>query len=209
LTEDVDLGEIERRAVAAYHEDGLMDVFMGGYLLFIGLSIFIEPDYRPFLFSFVPPLGVVLYNYVKKRVTYPRLGYVGFTKERRARVARDTIVVLVVAGLVTLTGLFTGMGAPESASWWVLLLNRYNLLFQGGVLALIFLALGRIMSVNRLYWYSVISLLVFSAGYLYLGSPFIVSPQNLSVPCATIGVMMAGVGASHLRRFIEKYPREA
>jgi hypothetical protein len=209
LTDDVDLKEVDRRALTAYHEDGLLDIFIGGYLLFFGFLTFTEFEYRPILISIMAPLGTMFYHEVKKLVTYPRLGFMKFTKERRARVARDTIIVLFVAGFVTLTGLFTGMGAPESAPWGVLLLNRYNLLFQGGVLALILLALGRVMSVNRLYWYSVISLLVFSAGYLYLDSPFIVSLQSMGAPCAIIGVIMVGIGASHLRRFIGRYPKEA
>ena len=209
MTDDVDLKEIERRALTAYHEDGLLDIFIGGYLLFLGLLAFTEFVYRPILASIIAPLGTTLYYEAKKLVTYPRLGFMKFTKERRARVARDSIIVLVVAGFVTLTGLFTGMGVPERAPWGVLLLNKYNLLFQGGVLALILLMMGRIMSISRLYHYSVISLLVFSAGYIYLDSPFIVSLQSLGAPCAIIGLIMVGIGASHLRRFIGMYPKEA
>jgi hypothetical protein len=208
LSDEIDLKEIERRALTAYHEDGLLDIFWGGYLLFLGLVVFTPMEYR--LIVVMPTaLGILLYDRAKKRVTYPRLGYVKFTKEMEARVLRDTIIVIFVAWFVTLAGLFTNMGVPERASWLVLFLNRYNLLFQGGVLALIFLMLGRIMSISRLYHYSVISLLVFSAGYFYLDSPYIVSLQNLGVPCAIIGLIMVGIGASRLQRFIGKYPKEA
>jgi hypothetical protein len=209
LSDEIDLKEMERRALTAYHEDGLLDIFMGGYLLFIGLSAFIESEYRGFLVAALPSLGVLLYGEVKKRVTYPRLGYVRFTKEMRARVTRDTIIVIFVAGFVTLTGLFTNMGVPERAPWLVLFLNKYNLLFQGGVLALIFLMLGRIMNISRLYHYSVISLLVFSAGYFYLDSPYLVSSRNLGAPCLIIGVIVVGIGASRLQRFIGRYSKEA
>lgn len=208
LSDEIDLKEIERRALTAYHEDGLLDIFWGGYLLFLGLVVFTPMEYR--LIVVMPTaLGILLYDRAKKRVTYPRLGYVKFTKEMEARVLRDTLIVIFVAWFVTLAGLFTNMGVPERASWLVLFLNRYNLLFQGGVLALIFLMLGRIMSISRLYHYSVISLLVFSAGYFYLDSPYIVSLQNLGVPCAIIGLIMVGIGASRLQRFIGKYPKEA
>ena len=201
--------EIERRAVAAYNEDGLLDIFIGGYLLFVGLLTFTDFEYRHILISITAPLGVFLYNEAKKLVTYPRVGFMKFTHERRTRVARNTIIVIVIAGFVTLTGLFTGMGVPENASWWVLLLNRYNLLFQGGVLALILFLLSKVMDVARLRIYSVISLLAFSAGYIYLSSPFAVSLQNLGAPLTIIGLTMLGFGASHLRRFISRYPREA
>jgi len=208
LSDEIDLKEMERRALTAYHEDGLLDIFWGGYLLFLGLVVFTPMEYR--LIVVMPTaLGILLYDRAKKRVTYPRLGYVKFTKEMEARVLRDTIIVIFVAWFVTLAGLFTNMGVPERASWLVLFLNRYNLLFQGGVLALIFLMLGRIMSISRLYHYSVISLLVFSAGYFYLDSPYIVSLQNLGVPCAIIGLIMVGIGASRLQRFIGKYSKEA
>jgi len=207
LSDEIDLKEIERRALTAYHEDGLLDIFWGGYLLFLGLVVFTPMEYR--LIVVMPTaLGILLYDRAKKRVTYPRLGYVKFTKEMEARVLRDTSIVIFVAWFVTLAGLFTNMGVPERASWLVLFLNRYNLLFQGGVLALIFLMLGRIMSISRLYHYSVISLLVFSAGYFYLDSPYIVSLQNLGVPCAIIGLIMVGIGASRLQRFIGKYSKE-
>jgi hypothetical protein len=207
LSDEIDLKEMERRALTAYHEDGLLDIFWGGYLLFLGLVVFTPMEYR--LIVVMPTaLGILLYDRAKKRVTYPRLGYVKFTKEMEARVLRDTLIVIFVAWFVTLAGLFTNMGVPERASWLVLFLNRYNLLFQGGVLALIFLMLGRIMSISRLYHYSVISLLVFSAGYFYLDSPYIVSLQNLGVPCAIIGLIMVGIGASRLQRFIGKYSKE-
>jgi len=208
LTDDVDLKEVERRALAAYYEDGLLDIFIGGYLLFFGLLTFTEFEHRVVVW-FLPALSTLLYSEAKKRVTYPRLGYVRFTKEMRHRVSINTFLVLFIAGLVTLTGLFTNMGVPERAAWGTLLLNKYNLLFLGGVFAVTFLMMGRIMSISRLYQYSVISLLVFFAGYFYLDSPFIVSEQSMGAPCAIIGVIMVGIGASHLRRFIGRYPKEA
>jgi hypothetical protein len=210
LSNEIDLKEIERRALTAYYEDGLLDIFIGGYLLFFGLSTFTEFEHHIVVVSwFLPVLSTLLYSEAKKRVTYPRLGYVRFTKEMRHRVWMNTSLVLFVAGLVTLTGLFTNMGVPESAPWGTLLLNKYNLLFLGGIFAVTFLMMGRIMSISRLYHYSVISLLVFFAGYFYLDSPFIVSEQSLGVPCAILGVIMVGIGASYLRRFIGMYPKEA
>jgi len=195
--------------LTAYNEDGLLDIFGGGYLLFFGLMALIQLEHRNILVSFLPGLGVLFYNEVKKLVTYPRIGYMKFTKERRARIARDRIIVLSVAAFVTLTGLFTGMGTPESAPWGILLINKYNLLFQGGILAFIFFMYGKIRGVNRLYRYSVLSLLVFPAGYLYLDSPYMVTFQNIGTQCAIIGVVMVGYGALHLRRFIVRYPKEA
>jgi uncharacterized membrane protein len=182
---------------------------MGGYLLFMGLFTFTDFMYRHIILSMVAPLGTLLYYETKKQVTYPRVGYLKFTKERRARVAMYAAMVVVVAGFITLTGLFTGMGTPESAPIGVQFLNRYNLIFSGGVLALIFYMLGKIMGVNRLYRYSVLSLLVFPAGYLYLDSPYIVSLQNMGTQCAVIGVIMVGFGASQIRRFMLRYPKEA
>lgn len=209
MTDDLDLKEVERRALTAYHEDGLLDIFIGGYLLFFGLSGFTEFEHRIVVSWFLPALGTLLYSEAKKRVTYPRLGYVKFTKEMRHRISINMFMVLFVAALVTLTGLFTNMGVPERAPWGTLLLNQYNLLFLGGIFAVTFLLMGRIMSISRLYQYSVISLMVFFAGYFYLDSPFIVSLQSMGAPCVIIGVVMVGFGISHLQRFIVKYPKEA
>lgn len=208
MSSDIDLKEIRRKALTAYNEDGLLDIFIGGYLLFFSSMAFIQLEHRSILVSVLPGLGTLLYYEVKKLVTYPRIGYMKFTRERRAHIARNTIIVMLIAAFVTLTGLFTGMGVPENAPWGVLLLNKYNLFFQGGVLAFMFLTLSRIMGVSRLSRYSVLSLLVFPAGYLYLDSPYMVTLHNMGTQCAIIGVVMVGYGVLRLRRFIVRYPKE-
>jgi len=207
LYDEIDLKELERVALRSYHADGLIDIFMGGYLMFIGLNFFIESEYSFPLLWAIHIMGTLLYNIVKKRVTYPRLGFVRLTKETRRRIALECMIVIIIAGFVTLKGLFYHMGVPENAPRFVLLVNKYNLLFQGGVLALIFLMLGKIMNLSRLSYYSILSLTVFSSAYLYLGSPFTFSLQNAGVPLTIIGIIVMGVRVMCLQRFIERYPK--
>ena len=205
LGDDVNLEEIERRALRAYHEDGLIDVFIGGYFLLLSLYFSIKIDDARFLRITPLALGTWLYLEAKKRITDPRLGYVRLTKERTRRVAFYTIIIMIVTGFVMLSGLFYHMGIPDEAPPLVLFLNRYNLVFQGVVIAIIFLSLGRLMHLSRFYRYSVISLLVFSSGYIYLSQPFIYSTQNTAISCMFIGFIILVLGVIRLRRFIGKY----
>ncbi|MBN2334415.1 hypothetical protein JXL21_02570 [Candidatus Bathyarchaeota archaeon] len=206
MSENLDLEEIERKAYIAYHDDGLLDVFIGGYLVCAGIASFIETRFLFLFWCIVQPIGRLLYDEAKKRVTYPRLGYVRFTKKKIRDISFLTMFFIMAAGIVTLTGLFTYGGIPELMPPWVVLLNRYNLLFDGGVIASIFLFLSKIMNIRRLSTYSVITLIVFAAGYIYLSTPFIVSTENIGIPCILLGGVVTGFSAVRLHGFISRKP---
>lgn len=70
------LQELEKEARGALNEDGLIYIFIGLLLLAVGASFFL----RPLLFLVV--FGVLLIyplEALRRRLTYPRLGYVKFT----------------------------------------------------------------------------------------------------------------------------------
>jgi len=207
LVEKNDLQDIEHKTLRFYYEDGLLDVFIGGFFLLYGLCfIFIEPKYGP-LVGFFVGLGPLFYNKAKDSLTYPRQGYVKLKKETRRRLMVNQILLLTFTGFITLHGLFYMMGDPANAPPLILLLNRYNLLFIGGIIATLLYAIGRIYHVNRIYRYSIISLLVFSACFLYLNPPTIFSTEITGIPLLINGIIITFMGTRQLLGFINKYPK--
>jgi hypothetical protein len=205
MVDEVGLKEMERRTIRAYHEDGLIDIFIGAYFLFFSLYFSLKFDYARFLLI-IPGFGRSLYLEAKKRITDPRLGYVRLTKSRTLSFAFYMFIVTMAVGFITLTGLFYHMGVPEEAPTGVLFLNRINLLFQGAKIATVLISLGWFMHLSRLYIYSAITLLVFTSGYIYLDQPYVLSMQNTATSCLFTGVIISILGLTRLRRFIHKYP---
>ena len=203
----MDLQDIKHETMRFHYEDGLLDVFIGGYFLLIGLfSIFIEPKYRS-IASIIVGLGPVFYNKAKEYITYPRQGYLKLTKKTIRRLMINRILIITFTGFITLHGLFYMMGDPTNAPPLILFLNKYNLLFQGCIIAIILFATGRIHHVNRLYRYSIISILVFSAGFIYLNPPIVVSPKITGIPLLINGIIITFMGAKQVLSFINKYPK--
>jgi len=207
LVEKNDLEDFENKTLRFYYEDGLLDVFIGGFFLLYGLCfIFIEPKYGP-LAGLIVGLGTPIYNKAKESITYPRQGYVKLKKETRHRLMVNQILLLTFTGFITLHGLFYMMGDPINAPPLMLFLNRYNLLFIGCIIATLLYAIGRIYHVNRIYRYSIISLLVFSACFLYLNPPTIVSTEITGIPLLINGIIITFMGTTQLLSFVNKYPR--
>lgn len=214
MTDKIDLREIERRASKSYHEDGLIEIFIGGYLIWFGARFFLEvpPLFHivPFslLYNFVPLVGLWVWNYLKRMITFPRIGYVRFTAETRRRILRDSTIIIFTAGFVTLIGFFTLLGRPELTPWWVKLLNRYGLIFSGSVLAAMIALHGRIMNVKRLYMYSAASLVVFASGQFLLHMPSYSLHEKIGGVSIGFGMIMIGGGAFHLHGFLARYTNE-
>lgn len=202
----IDLQDIKHETMRFHYEDGLLDVFIGGFLLLNGLMFMFIEKYSLLVFIILN-LGPMFYNKAKEYITYPRQGYLKLTKKTIQRLMINQIIILTFTGFITLHGLFYMMGDPTNAPPGILFLNKYNLLFTGCIVAIILFATGRIHHVNRLYRYSIISLLVFSACFLYLNPPIVVSSKITGFPLLINGIIIIFMGAKQTLSFINKYPK--
>jgi MFS family permease len=93
-----DLKAIERRTVRSFYDDGLTEISLGIIFLVLGGYVYagIASPVRSFLralwivllipaFFFAGWLGIRVQRALKHRLTYPRVGYVSFRKERNPR----------------------------------------------------------------------------------------------------------------------------
>ena len=196
------LREVERRTYLSYHQDGLLDIFVGIYVLLFGLGILLM-TVTEFSTWFVipaifPAVMMPIWISVKKRVTMPRIGYVKFGY-RGANKVMAIFLGLAVAGL----GVFMlfGLGASRGQGWALTLRNLIipnGLIIIGILAATISSLFAYTMGLRRLYAYGLLTLALLFAAH------FAIIPFAYSL--LTIGVLMIINGSILLMQFIRKHP---
>ena len=120
---DINLKEIEKRTYISYHQDGLIDIFIGIYILLFATAIlannvldlstwFVIP-------AIFPALMVPIWIGLKKRITVPRIGFVKFKKAG----ATNKLTVIFVGTLVAGVLVFFLFAFASTQSWALSLRN--------------------------------------------------------------------------------------
>ena len=200
MTDKPNLKEIERRTYMSYHQDGLLDIFTGLYILTFGLGIFtaIIWDYS---FGLIIPgalVAVILPIWIaaKRKITMPRIGYVSFG----------------IRGANKLTAIFIGMMVLGLGAFFAFTLvsfqggsmQLHDLIFENGMLIVGFgslavcLLFGYTMGLKRLNAYGVLAVISLVIGH-FTGIFFAYILLALGIT-----VMVSGVAV--LIGFVRKYP---
>ena len=195
MTQDVDLKQIERKAYTSYFHDGLWDIYGGFILLGLGLAMLTDQSWWLALM-----LLSMLALWARKRITYPRMGYVRFSPQREARTKRSRIIASMVLTATMLLGvilfaLVSTNGLPQWLDAW--LADYFLVAFAVMVGAII--AVGAFMvGVTRFYAYAVLVFAAFAAAQLFDTS------AGLPVTIAAGVIVLCGLVV--LIRFLRKYP---
>lgn len=199
---EASLREVERRTYMSYHQDGLLDIFVGVYVLLFALGILLMTmtDFSTWFVipAIFPAIMIPIWISAKKRITMPRIGYVKFGV-RGANKLMAVFLGLVVAGL----GVFMvfGLGASTGQGWAVTL---RNLIIPNGMIiigigaAAISSLFAYTMGLKRLYAYGLLVLALFFTGY------FTTIPFGYFL--LAIGLVIIINGFVILMRFTRKYP---
>jgi len=201
MNKRMSLKEVEKRTYMSYHQDGLLDIFVGVYVLLFGLGILLMTvtDFSTWFVipAIFPAVMVPIWVSVKKRITMPRIGYVKFGS-RGANKLMAIFIGLMVAGL----GVFMVFTFASRSQGWALTLR--NLIISNGMIiigigaAAISSLFAYTMGLNRLYVYGLLTLALFFAGH------FITIPFGYFL--LTIGLVIIINGFVLLMQFIRKYP---
>ena len=193
-----DLKEIEKRAYTSYHQDGLLDIFAGAYILAFSLGILGEVLWGFDFGSIMPAISVAvmlpIWIAAKRRITIPRIGFVKFGVQSGIKFMAILLgVMLVGLGVFFALTLFQG-GRPL----WLDAIFQYGLIAVGiGALAICSL-FGYIAGLSRLYAYGLLALLVLGVGH-FMGIFF----AYLLLP---LGIAVMVTGLYLLTTFVRKYP---
>ena len=199
---ETSLREVEKRTYASYHQDGLIDIFVGVYILLFGAGILL-PTMTDFTTWFIipaifPAVMVPIWISFKRRITIPRIGYVKFGF-RSGNKLMAVFLGLIVAGL----GVFMvlGFGASSDQSWAIIFRNMiisYSMIIIGFGAAIISSLFAYTTGIKRLYAYGTLTLVMFLAGH------FATIPFEYFL--VTTGIAIIIFGFILLIRFVKKYP---
>jgi hypothetical protein len=202
MTEKNSLREIEKKTYMSYHQDGLLDIFVGIYVLLfgIGISLMTMSDFSMWFIipAIFPAIMIPIWISAKKRITMPRIGYVNFGL-RGVNKMMAIFIGLMVAGL----GVFMvfGLGASMGEGWALTLRSFFisNSMLIIGIGAVAVSSLfAYTMGLKRLYGYGLLIFVLFFTGH------FITIPFEYLL--LTIGFVIIISGSVLLMQFIRKYP---
>jgi hypothetical protein len=175
--------KLRKQYARTFHNDGLIDFFIGWALVSAG--IFLRTDIT--LFSFLGWMPILLILPLKQRFVIPRFGYVKFSKA--TKIPRG---ILVGAALVLIIGslLLTFMSEESGFSTPVAI----------AVLGIAFL-FSIEMGFNRVTVYAVFVPLLFILGLVSK----LLTPELVIL----IGAVLMGLGIYLFVNFIKKYPLDS
>ena len=185
----------------SYHQDGLIDIFVGIYVLLFGLGILLltVTDFSTWFVvpAIFPAIMIPIWISAKKRITMPRIGYVRIGG-RGANRLMAFFIGLMVAGL----GVFMVFTFASRTQAWASILRDLlisnGMIIIGIVAATISSLFAYTMGLNRLYAYGLLTLVLFFTGH------FITVQFEYILITIGLGIIINGLVL--LSRFIRKYP---
>lgn len=187
-----DLRSMEREVYRAYWSDGIVDIYAGVSLIFLG-AMWVWPNDLSGLAGILPAVLVTPMLAARKRFVEARLGHVEWRPARRSWERRNQLAMLagglglfllvIGAYLVVADGVGNQRLAPGILAW---------------ILALLGVGLAFLLDTRRMLLY---------AAVLAVGGVVVVLLQaEPGWPMLVAGVVATSVGLYLLRRFGERYP---
>jgi len=195
------LKEIEKKTYMSYHQDGLIDIFVGVYILLFGSGILLKSvtDFTTWFVipAIFPAIMVPIWISAKKQITMPRIGYVKFRSG-----GANKLTVIFIGLLVSGLGVFMAFTFASTTQAWASALRdlmvSYSMIIIGIGAATISSLFAYTMGLKRLYAYGLLTLVLFLTGH------FITIPFEYLL--LTIGLAIIINGFVLLMQFIRKYP---
>ncbi len=179
--------------------DGLLDIGIGSAFLLAGLAFLLDMVAVTGGFFFVIFLLIVG---LKKKVVYPRIGYVEH-KGMSAKTQKLILLLVIVGFVFFVLGAIVFMLVSNGQHKETIdsIIRNYGAIVIGLVISLIIFLVGRIFKVVRFYLYSI---LVFGA---FLAIRFINYDSIIPASFFVCGGVILSIGVVMFISFINKYPK--
>jgi len=189
---------LRRKVYLTYHKDGILDLIAGSVML--GFGTFMMTDNIAFLMAgwFV----MMMYIFLKNRITIPRFGYVRFESEKSS--FRKGLLSVGIGVLVTF--LFFGLNffirnQPTSPEFQAMI-RRYHMVPLSTLLFGLPALVGAMyFGQKRFYLYALLA-----SGLPLLGAWLNIEPN---IPIQTTGLIILAFGIILMASFLRKYPLNA
>ena len=196
MTDSRDLTALEDEAYRASYSDGILDIFVGVSLAWIGAAWIWLPDLAG-LAGVIPAVFIASMLAVRKRVVEPRLGYVQWQAPRRQWEHRNLAAMLMAGVALFLLGIATFVIFDRSEVDTETVRQVMPGLLAW-LLALTATALGFLTGMWRL--------LVYAAVLAGAGVAAVWAEANPGWPLLVGGVVIASVGIAMLVDFLRRNP---
>ena len=193
--ENFDLKEIERKVYLTYHKDGILDIYLGMGIMSVSSVFFFEYFYS---MSGIIAILPIFYAASKKQFTIPRLGYVKFSSSTKGRARNSLTLALLLGSMSAIAGLFAFYSVISSGYSWIEPLIANWRITIASILLVVFSLFGYVSDLRRMYYYGLVSFIVFIAGI------FLPIPGYLLI--LTVGGIISINGIVLLYRFTQEYP---
>jgi hypothetical protein len=203
MPQQVALLEIERKVRAAAFQDGLMEIMIGVYMLVMGIILNTSASMIP-ISLLVVLFFIPLYERLKQRVMYPRIGYVKLPTDSEADV--KGILLTTFGSLALLIALIPLL------RWWLGADQGWDLWFQhlvpaaiGILIAFGPLWMSQTYAVRRGYFFAALSVI------LGIAIPFMgdfTGYEAVGLECLLLGSLFLIVGGFLFARFVAQQPIE-
>ena len=128
MDEKIDLKDIEQRAWKVYMQDGLVEIMIG-VIFFLASGAFHTSSSVVFL-VFWPIFGQNIIEAIRKRYTYPRIGYVKLQSDDPKKTAGGIFLYMVAVFAIMVVVLYLLFG---SGTWAPYLLYQWLPTFVGAI----------------------------------------------------------------------------
>lgn len=194
---DSDLTKVEQKAYNESIQDGFIEILLGILLIFIGLTMWSRVGVA--FIVFYPLFGNEVLNRLKRRYTYPRIGYVKLLPEDGVKIGVGILkyVFLVIIFLVALSLIFfRGQSVID-------IIDRLIPIYIGLILTGAFIYIRGKSGNNITYLYIGVSLILGALMTAFYQRPYI---ESALIYLSLIGIFFIGAGAVIFFRFIKTHP---
>ena len=195
MSQSADFRKLEQKAYLSYHQDGLIDLIIGSIVLCIAISEVTDSS----IWNLIALLFIFAYMPLKRRITFPRLGYVKFNVKRGGVNMRLAGVVATGVLVISLVSILVLLLSGKSSSSPLITAMRQSPSLVYALLGFIGFGLaGLVLRLPRLFLYALLSLAMMIGGHL-LNLP-------LWLPFLLLGGTILAIGAVLLIGFLRRYP---
>jgi hypothetical protein len=197
MQSSVDIKQIEQKAFRDSQQDGLMELVMGICLLLMSTRLFSRVLIGMF------PVAMILFapvlNTMRKRFTYPRIGYVKLVPDKpKDAIAGIVLITLIIVAVMAVAFiLFANV-------WDFTLWLKWIPLWAGVVLAIMFVSLVE-KSGNKKYYLFALWSVVY--GLVMAILKFEPVETGVLLYFLAMGALLTPCGLILFMRFLKKYPK--
>jgi hypothetical protein len=196
MTDPMDLDALEEQAFRSRYDNGLLDLFLGLFVLAFGLSIGTEYGGMSAIWGAV---CVAMYYPIQKRITEPRLGYAEFGPGRKAKMRHKQLLMALALGLSMFGGVAALVMVESKSAGMQDTMQSLGPIPFGGMLALMAVVGSALLNIRRGYAYAALIFGTISGGHM--------AGVDLRHTMIASGAIVTVCGVICLMHFLQKYPR--